>query len=957
MHDSLDFFVRTEAVFHAALRVPREMREATLRAECSGNEVLMAEVRSLLAAAEDEERVTAAHRTGSMNGITGGMLSGLAERTIAPGSSSGGAAKVERRIGPYAVERLLGRGGMGAVYLAHRADGQFEQDVAIKLIDLPLATDLFRNRFRMERQILAGLVHPYIARLLDGGVTDNGDLYLVMEYVDGLSITRYCEQKQASVRERLRLFLAVCEAVQFAHQNLVVHRDLKPDNILVLADGTPRLLDFGTAKILSPSGPGGGAGPENELTRMGFHSFTPQYASPEQVLGNPITTASDTYSLGVLLYQLLACRVPYSLKEFSTAEMVRVICNEEPARPSTVAPAERKLDADLDAIVMKALRKEPKDRYLTAEQFAGDVRAWLDGRPVEARGGAFRYRAGKFARRNRLALAAAGLLFASLTAGLAGVLWQAHVANVERRKAEARSADLRELSDSLLSELNEAIQQLPGSTGAQHLLVTRVLEHLDRMARDSDGDRDTQLELVDAYTRLGNIQGVPYAQNLGDKAGALASLKKAIDMADPLAAAHPGDKAVLRALAVAQDLRGEVLGETEDIQGAVRSLRASAETYNRLVALPGATPALILEAATATSTLGDVLGQDTGLADTSAALAAYQQSLALDERALQLDPNLLRTRTGIANMHMKIGNAELDIDPAEALIEFRLALKLTDELPAAEQDTVNTLRLRGITLRKIANALSELGEYDQAEPLYRQAIGIHQKLADADAKDVRSPSDVRRALQTEAENYEYAADPVLARPSRDSATDEAADAEADEAASRRKNLAALEGVLEQYRANLQASLKRVPGNPDRQAELANVEVRLGSVRQLLGKGGDSVAMVRSGLAMLKTAAAREHASPMVLDMVATAWLAAQPASLRDPKFTLAIAERGTAMTHRKAPAWMLTLVEAYRAAGQPEKARAAAEEGLALLPRTAPGQPKSRLRRLFELAAAGGSGR
>ena len=380
-------------------------------------------------------------------------------------------------VGPYEIDRPLGRGGMGAVYLAHRADGQFEQKVAIKLIDRPLETDLFHERFRQERQILASLQHPYIARLLDGGVTADDDLFLVMEYVDGLPIHRFCQERQLSQTQRIDLFLRVCEAVQFAHQNFIVHRDLKPDNILVAEDGTPRLLDFGTAKLLSPSM----AGQDSQFTRDGYLSFTPQYASPEQVLGNPITTASDTYSLGVLLYLLLTGTPPYELKDLTMGQMLKTVCEEAPRRPS-VAGGGKRIDTDLEAILLKALRKEPQERYLTAERLGDDLRAYLEGLPVAARHGTFRYRASKFIRRHRWGLAAAAVLVVTLIAGVAAVLWQARVANrerriadEERRRAEARSADLRQLSNSLLTELDDAIQQIPGSTGAQKLLVTSVL--------------------------------------------------------------------------------------------------------------------------------------------------------------------------------------------------------------------------------------------------------------------------------------------------------------------------------------------------------------------------------------------------------------------------------------------------------------------------------------------------
>ena len=909
MHDTAAFLLRTESIFNAVLSVPEDRREAVLRTECGGDEELLAEVRSFLDAAAEEEQLTALRLTG--------------------GAAHPSASETPRRIGPYALDRLLGRGGMGAVYLAHRADGQFDQQVAIKLIDMPLATNIFRERFRMERQILAGLVHPSIARLLDGGVTEFGDLYLAMEYVDGVSITRYCSENKTPIRERLILFKQVCEAVQFAHQNLVVHRDLKPDNILVGADGQPRLLDFGTAKILSA------APTEGDLTRQGFYSFTPQYASPEQVLGAPITTASDTYSLGVLFYVLLTGAPPYELKEFSTAELVRVVCNQEPTRPSLIVQANGKIDADLDAIVLKALRKEPQRRYGTAEQFAADVQAWLDGRAVEARSGTFQYRAAKFIARNRLAIAAAAILLITLTAGIAGVLWQSRLANLERGKAEARSADLRQLSNSLLSELDDAIKQLPGSTGVQQLLVTRVLEHLDRMAKDAAGDRQTELDLVEAYTRLGNIQGNGYEQNLGDRAGALASIGKALALAQPLAAASPKDPRVLHALAVAQSSRGEILSETTDLDGAVASLRASAEAYDRLLALPGATPVFLLEASTVNSTLGDVLGQDTGFADIEAALTHYQKSLEMDQRAFALDPASMRARRGIGNMRMKIGNAELDIDPAQALTDFQLSLTLTDALPASEQGSLATLRLRGITLRKIATAFCELGEYDKAKPLLQQSSEIHQKLVDADPKDLRSMGDLKRSFEQEIECAEFAADPVLAAAPSDRAT----------------NLRLAEQAQARSIALIDRMLQLSATDEALKAERASLQVRLGASRQALREAPDPAAATRAQLTLLRAAATKPDASPMILDLVTSAFLKVKPPELGDPAFTLATAERGVTLTHRKTPAWLATLAQANRAAGNSEASRAAAREGLALLPPVQPKTPKSRLRRLLELAA------
>jgi eukaryotic-like serine/threonine-protein kinase len=912
MEKSTQNLLRVEAIFHEAIAVPPDARAELVTALSNGDSELAAEVHSLLKASAAEETESASRSSLSAD----------------PKS-----AAEARRIGPYQVDSLLGRGGMGAVYLAHRADGHFEQKVAIKLIDLPLATDVFRERFRQERQILAGLQHPYIARLLDGGVTQNGDLYLAMEYVDGVPIHTFCNQQQLSVPERIELFICVCEAVQFAHQNLVVHRDLKPDNIFVAEDGTPRLLDFGTAKLLAQSPANTG----RDLTREGFQSFTPQYASPEQVLGNPITTTSDTYSLGVLLYLLLTGRLPYELKELTTAEMLRVICKEPPRKPDHVEDSDRRLDSDLEAIVLKALRKEPAERYRTAEQLASDLRAYLDGRPVAARRGTIRYRAVKFVRRNRIAMAAAFLVAVILAAGIVGVLWQAKVANEERRRAEARSADLRQLSSSLLSELDEAIKQLPGSTPVQKLLVTRVLEHLDRMASDAQGDRLTQLDLIDAYTRLGNIQGNGYDQNLGDPTGALVSLGKALAIAEPLAASAPNDLDALRALALAQQSRSEVLFTTARTQEAIPSMRAAVATYDRLIAAPNTSPALICEAAAANGTLGDELGQSgtASFADSAAALDAFRKTIVLDNRALSIDPNFLRARRGLAIMLVKVGSIELDTDPAQALKDFQIALQRLDALPATEQTTVFTTRIRSQILRKQADALEQLGEYSNAVSLFTQSSQIESKLAAADPQDLRAQADLGIVLDDEAMAYKDAANPDLAAPGSD----------------RRRNLSAEENLLTQVVVMTQSMLRRSPSDDEWKSVLADAQVNLGTAQSLLRGPGDSTAIAKTGIAALRELATKDQAAPRILLQAADAFLTIEPASLRDPAFALACAERAVALNRRQSPSELLILAEADRAARQIDQSRAAAEEGLALLSPLEPGSVKPNIRKLLEIQA------
>jgi tetratricopeptide (TPR) repeat protein len=902
-----------EAIFNEVLALPSGERQALIEIRCGEDALLKSEIYSLLRACAEEEALAAVRlreaRTDARTGLD------------------------RKRVGAYEIDRLIGRGGMGAVYVAHRADGTFDKQVAIKLIDLPLATDLFRERFRMERQILAGLNHPLIARLLDGGVTCDQEPFLVMEYVDGVPIHRFCEDHRLSVAERLLLFKSVCEAVQFAHQNLVVHRDLKPDNILVMEDGTPRLLDFGTAKLLSPSADGMGS----EFTRQGFQSFTPQYASPEQVLGNPITTASDTYSLGVLLYLLLTGVLPYELKEFTTAEMVRVICEQPPRRPTLPGSGDQRIDADLEAILLKSLRKGPGERYLTAVQFALDVQAYLDGRTVSARRGTMRYRAGKFVRRHRIALFGAALVTTSLIAGVAGVVWQAKVADRERRRAVDTSAEMRQLSNSLLYELDEAIKELPGSSGVQKLLVTRVLDHLDRTSKSAAGDRLVQLDLANAYTRLGNIQGNPYDQNLGDTAGALVSLDKALVIAQSLAASAARDNEALRALASVEQARSEVLWGVGKTPEAVESMQAATEAYERLVAERDATPALISEAGAAYGTLGDELGQPgtPSLGDLAGAIDAYRKDIRLDERALSLDPNFPRARRGLGIVQLKIGNVEIETDPAQALEDYRLAEERFDALPESKQDGLSTLRIRANVVRKKATAMRELGEYAQAIPLFDQALAIQKQIAAADPKDNRSLFDVYVDLTQKAYDYEYAADPALeADPQK-----------------RRRDLALAIPLLKEAQSIAVQLLKQTPSNEDRKASLADVQVRLGTAETELQTSGDAEKLAATGLVTLTGLAAKHPDSVLMLDFAVAALLTVKPATLRDPKLAIVCAEREALLTKRKQPGALLSVAQAYRSAGLNKQARTAAHEGLALLPFVSASAPIPRTRKLLELEA------
>jgi serine/threonine protein kinase/tetratricopeptide (TPR) repeat protein len=897
-------FAVLEQLFDEVLALPVDQRDAFLRERCGSNTLLVERVKALLAAHDSEQVASEARQQAA------------SEKSV----------PLHRRFGPYEVESLLGRGGMGAVYLAHRADGQYEKKVAIKIVDLPLATEAFFERFRQERQILAGLDHPNIARLLDGGISEDGILFLVMDYVDGTRIDAYCVAHKLDLREKLRLFLAVCGAVQFAHQNMVVHRDLKPDNVLVSEDGVPHLLDFGTARLISRDNSIETRG----LTREGFLSFTPEYASPEQVLGRPVATTSDTYSLGVLLYQVLTGRLPYQLNEFTAEEMIHIICERAADRPTSLDGTF--LDADLEAILGKALRKETDERYATADQFAADVQAYVDNKPVLARKGNLRYRTVKFARRNRLAIAFATVLVATVIAGVAGVLWQARAARLAEQSAEASANDLSRLSDTLLSELDDAIKQLPGSTGAQQVLVARVLEHLDRMSHTYRTNAVTQVSLVNAFVRLANLQANPYEQNLGDKAGALNSLSKAMAIAEPLAKSRPEDQAVLLALARAQDARGEILSFADDSAGAAQSLEASSRTYDQLLATSAASPALYFEAGSVIDTLGDVMGQDTGFADADAALRDYRRAIEFDQRALTIDPTFMRVRRGLVTMQLKVGNVELDTAPAMALNDFRGAMAKLEALPEGQQSRLDVTRTRAVLLRKQAFALSQLGRFAEADPLFDASTSIYQKIAAADPQDVRALGDLDRLLTNEAASYEDAADPLLAAPGN----------------SAKKNLAAVDRFEVDRAGVLRRLLQRKPEDVSLQLELASVTVVMDALRSSSGPSdANSVQRDRTALRLLGAAVADNKSSTMQLDLAFNAFTKAEPDSLRDPSVALHCAQRGVLLTHRKDPLWLLNLAQAYRASGDTAQAASTAKDGLALLTDDAADQT-FRLRKLLQ---------
>ena len=492
-----------------ALEHPSAERAAFVMAACGGDEALRAEVQSLL----DQE-------AGAKEFLS---APAFAREAVNVFGDDQGELKPGDKLGDCVIVRLLGEGGMGEVYLAQ--DTGLERQVAVKLLKRQLDDQALLRRFRHERKVLAALTHPNIARLYGGALTPEGRAYLVMEYVEGERLDRYCDARGLDVTARLALFRKVCAAVTYAHQNLVVHRDLKPANIRVTPEGEPKLLDFGIAKLLDPENTRGA-----DVTVTMFPALTPEYASPEQLRGEPITTATDVYSLGVVLYELLCGQRPHQLDSRRTHDFARVICDEEPPRPSTVVardtvhtgvgtprtgkvPAEsgapvarqrRELEGDLDNIVAKALRKDPARRYVSAAALAEDLRRHSEGLPVSARPDTLGYRAGKFVRRNKTTVAAAALALVALVGGLLTTAWQAHVARQQRDRAvlaQRQAEQLNAFLQTLLASSNP--EDGPGRDLKVVQVLDRASDNLDRQLAGEPALRaQAHLTIGQAYAAL-----------------------------------------------------------------------------------------------------------------------------------------------------------------------------------------------------------------------------------------------------------------------------------------------------------------------------------------------------------------------------------------------------------------------------------------------------------------------
>ncbi|HYE15945.1 MAG TPA: protein kinase [Pyrinomonadaceae bacterium] len=648
-------------------------------------------------------------------------------------------------VGHYRIIREIGRGGMGAVYLAERSDGEFEQRVALKVVRRSLAgTDLAR-RFRRERQILASLNHENVARLLDGGLSEDGEPYLVMEHVEGERIDEYCDANRLSTRERLGLFLKVCDAVAYAHQRLVVHRDIKPSNVLVTPGGTPKLLDFGIAKLLDP-------GLAGEQTRTELRAFTPDYASPEQVSGESVTTVSDVYSLGRLLQTLLkgaGARTPQRPAGWRSdgGRGGRTAAANLPTRPegAGAATSHGLHGAELRNIVLMATRDEPARRYQSVAQLAEDVRRHLDGLPVRAQPDSLTYRTGKFVRRNRAAVTAAALVVVALLAGLGLALWQAGVARRERDRAERRFNDVRQLSNALLTDIAPKIENLQGATEARQSVVTQSLKYLDSLAQETGDDPQLQSELATAYEKVGDIQGNPTNPNLGDLAGAIASYEKARKMRLELLEGSPDDFEQLRLLAANHQAMGNLHAQANELEESRKHTDTALSLYEKLAAERPGSPELRLALAQITYEAGDARKD---ISKYTEAIAFFRKALELLAPLLQDNPDNAQYLKLAGACYSKLGNSlSWDGQQKEAEAETERAVRIYESLTASHPNDVSVSNGLWLTYWMASSTYEEQNDALSHEYALK-ALGVIQAVAQRDPANSEARQDVARTLST-----------------------------------------------------------------------------------------------------------------------------------------------------------------------------------------------------------------
>ena len=760
------------------------------------------------------------------------------------GALVSGPEPMPRKIGGYLIKHRVDQGGMGVVYAAVREDPAFQQLFALKVLKRGMDTEDIVRRFNQERRVLAALDHPNIARLIDGGTTEDGLPYFVMEFVEGQPIDKYCDAQNYTLEQRLAIFGKVCAAVQAAHSHLIVHRDLKPGNILVTREGEPKLLDFGIAKLLNPM-----LASEPAVTGPGVRLMTPEYASPEQVRGDPITTSSDVYSLGVLLYELLTGRRPFRLKTRLEDEIRRVICEEDPERPSTAITREaqfpqsdgttrvvsaeqiakrrrtkpdalrRRMLGDIDDIILMAMEKSPASRYASADQLAQDIGRHLGGMPVQAhkaRGAV--YTARKFVKRNRGLVAAVSLIVLSLVVGLGAATYEWRIASEERAVAvkqrdlaQQRFDDLRELAKVIRTDVYSKVRRIANTNDARLVLVATSKKFLDDLEKTAPNDPRLLSDLAEGYQQLGDIQGGLRDQNQGDTDAAQKSYQKALDLREQLAQVSPAD-------VVAQVNLADVTRAVADMDFRRQKFDGALQQYDRAISIvekaapsPGGVGALTPDQRfvlyMAIEGRGKCLN---GLKEYEKAKEAYERQLALIQDLVKARPEVSMWVRNVDTARGNLCDVLVNLKKYDEALPIAIqGLTARQERAASNPNDDSFARDVPLQQARIAYILKEAGKPEEALKYALPAIETDkQRLAKADPDQSRPWEDLAYVRIYAAQSYEKLGNPA-------------------------KALEQYQGVREMY----QALVTRDPKNPNWQKMLKFAENSCAEQQAAVKKGG------------------------------------------------------------------------------------------------------------------------
>jgi serine/threonine protein kinase/tetratricopeptide (TPR) repeat protein len=832
-----DRWQRIHELFAAALPMSPGERARFLDHECRGDDDL-------------RRKVDAMFLPGATTRIA---VAAMATPTVAPS----GAAIPEVLdgwlglvVGQYRLLDRVGQGGMGTVYKAVRDDDQFKKTVAIKMLRLGAQDPTGQQRFRGERQILASLEHPHICRLLDGGAwmppgAAESQPFIVMEYVEGLPITTYCERRGLGITARLELVRKVCDAVSYAHRQLVIHRDVKPDNILVTPDGTLKLLDFGMAKLLDAPG-------DVSLTLPGMRVMTPAYASPEQVRGEAISTVTDVYALGAVLYELLTERRPHPITRNDPSEIYREICERDVRPPSTWG--NRQLRGDLDVIVLKALQKEPSRRYQSVEQLSEDIRRYLARLPLVARADTIAYRTTKFVRRHWLGIAATVTLMLTLAGGVAVSLYQARI-------AETRFQQVRKLANRFLFDFHDQIRNLPGSTAARQMVVATALEYLDSLSKDARTDPDLQWELAKAYERVGDVQGDPSGPSLGQTKAAHESYKKSAAMQQELV--DRGFAGTARRESLSQAY-AHVMATARLVGTPQEALRAAERSVEQA--------RLVSAEAVANASVSLMMVQ----LDMGEPLKSIATGQAIVSTLLPLsrhDASWTKVRQTLARTYLMIGRASHRTARFEQAADgYQQAIHLREQRLA--EPVLDTANARDLVLA-YHGAGDVLGAPDRfslnrpqdAEVFYRKALDLAERLAATDSKNATARIELTRSIG------KWAAVIEESRPA--------------------------EGLM-QYRRALDIAESVLPDGPDRQALRGYAYMSIGAAAARLGRRAEARENIEQSRAIWDARLADRPDSPGALSDVADIYLQSAEFNRGDPRASIPLYRTSLAAADRAA---------------------------------------------------------